>query len=123
MHPSPCFYTYEAVIHPSSCFCALLGPLCSFTFSPCCATSAHTPLSDGDAKKNIKVVQSSKSGRPAQQSERSHSTLHPDSACLISTRNHSKGTGSDSLDSNPIWQHRPADIIATSLVSVLFSSL
>lgn len=54
------------------------------------------------------------------------SSLHPavvsDSSCLISTPNHSKGTGSDSLDSKPSWQRRPADII-TGLVSQLFSLL
>lgn len=54
------------------------------------------------------------------------SSLHPavvsDSSCLISTPNHSKGTGSDSLDSKPSWQRRPADII-TGLVSELFSLL
>ncbi len=53
--------------------------------------------------------------------------LHPavvsDSGCLISTPNHSKGTGSDSLDSKPSWQSRPADIITTGLVSELFSLL
>lgn len=85
----------------SSC-AFFLPPLCCFTFSPSWSTSAHTPLSERDAKKN--KVQS----WPMQHRR---IWLHPavvsDSGCLISTPNHSKGTGSDSLNSKPSWQRRP----------------